>query len=74
MVPVLSKTTFLIFAKSLSESGFLMTTDFLVPSEVATTKLMGTAIPRAHGQAITSTATAASKALVVSPSAKAQTR
>ena len=65
--------TFLIFASFLKESGFLITTDFLAPTDVATTRLIGTAIPRAHGQAITNTATAASNALSSSPVASNQT-
>ena len=62
-VPVLSKTTFWIFASLRRESGFRITTDLRAPIAVATTRLIGTAIPKAQGQAITKTATAASKAL-----------
>ncbi|MEK9908020.1 MAG: hypothetical protein VW500_02915, partial [Aquiluna sp.] len=70
----MSNTTFLIFARTLSESGFLITTERFVPMLVATTRLMGTAIPRAQGQAITRTATADSKALVQSPRARPRSR
>ena len=70
----MSKTTRLILAMSLSESGFRITTERLVPMLVATTRLMGTAIPRAHGQAITMTATAASKPRTESPITNHQTK
>ena len=66
-VPVLSKKTCLVFASKRSESGVLTTTDFLVPIPVATTRLIGTAIPRAHGQAITITEIAALIAMSGSP-------
>ena len=58
-VPVLSKTTLVTLLSRERVSGFLITIPCLAHSDVATTRLIGTAIPKAHGQAITRTAIAA---------------
>ena len=73
-VPVLSKTTLVTLLRRLRVSGFLITIPCLAPRDVATTRLIGTAIPRAQGQAITRTAIAADKPLAESPRANVQTK
>ena len=61
-VPVLSTTTVSTFSSVSSTSAFLMSTPSFAPRPIPTMIDIGVARPRAHGQAIISTATALTKA------------
>ena len=64
IVPVLSNTTVLIPAAACNASPFLIRTPSLAARVVPTINAVGVASPRAHGQAITMTATAKSMARI----------
>ena len=57
-VPVLSTITVLIFSACSSAAAFLTSTPACAPRPVPTMMAVGVASPNAHGQAMTSTATA----------------
>ena len=60
--PVLSKTTTLISFMAWMASPFRMRTPFSAPMPLPTIKAVGVARPKAHGQAMTSTAMVADSA------------
>ena len=61
-VPVLSTTTVSTRSSISSDSAFLMSTPAIAPRPVPTMIDIGVASPRAHGQAMISTATALTRA------------
>ena len=61
-VPVLSTTSVSAFSRISRASAFLMRTPFSAPLPVPTMMAIGVANPRAHGQAMMSTATALTSA------------